>query len=178
MDVFSLVLAAGVAIVAAVGDVRTAKIPNALTYPAIVAGLVVGLLPEAQPALAARLAGLLTAFLPALALFLLGSVGGGDVKLLAAMGAIVGYPLVLDVLFYTVLVGATLSLCMIVWKGRVRETLGGFGRLLVSLPARHVPKIVPLTDLRVPFGPAVLGGTLWTILAPPLRISARLAGAS
>jgi prepilin peptidase CpaA len=176
MDLYSLMFAVLVSALAAGTDLRTGRIPNVLTYSAVVAGLCLGLTPEAQPALSARVVGLITAFLPAAALFAAGSVGGGDVKLLAAMGAVVGYPLILDVLFYTILVGAAISLGIIIWKGRSSEAVRGFGRLIASLPAKGVPKVVPLTDLRVPFGPAVLAGTVWTIVAPSLRISARLVG--
>ena len=175
MDWTSLILAGGVAGVAAGSDLRTGRIPNALTYLAIAAGLVWGLWPGAHPSVGARVVGLLVAFVPAFALFLVRSIGGGDVKLLAAVGAIVGYPLVLDVLFYALLAGGALALGILIWKGRVLETLAGFATLVASLPIRGAPKIVPAADLRVPFATAIFAGTAWTLLAPTLRLGERLA---
>ncbi len=72
---------------AAGSDLRTGRIPNALTYLAIAAGLVWGLWPGAHPSVGARVVGLLVAFVPAFALFLVRSIGGGDVKLVGAVGA-------------------------------------------------------------------------------------------
>lgn len=66
-------------LLAALADARTGRIPDALTLPALAFGLVVG-----SPGGAAVCA------LPALWLFARGKLGGGDVKLLAALGALLG----------------------------------------------------------------------------------------
>jgi len=79
-------LAVAVVLVAAWSDHRHGRIPNALTLPALAAGLVLG-----SPAGA-----LVSAGLPLL-LFGRGKVGGGDVKLFAALGALLGVRLGLTV---------------------------------------------------------------------------------
>ncbi len=66
------------AVACALTDATTGRIPNAITLPALLAGLLVG-----HPA------GVLCAA-PALHLFARGKLGGGDVKLLAALGALLG----------------------------------------------------------------------------------------
>ena len=57
-------------------------------------------------------------------LVLAGGTGGGDAKLLAAIGAIDGYPLIIDVLFYSFLVGGAMALTVAIWQGRLWATLG------------------------------------------------------
>jgi prepilin peptidase CpaA len=74
-----LVLAA----LAAGWDLRTRTIPNWLTLPALAAGLVL------QPL--AALAGAATACAVQLPFWLKGLIGGGDVKLMAAAGALLGW---------------------------------------------------------------------------------------
>jgi prepilin peptidase CpaA len=161
--------------IAALWDLRSARIPNALTYPAVAVGLVIGLWPGIEPGLLARVLGLLVAFVPALLLFAARGMGGGDVKLLAALGALLGYPLILDVLFYSVVVGSSLGLVLLVWRGRILQTLRELGWLARSVLYPGVQGEVPARDLRLPFGLAVMLGTLWAVYVPALRISPELA---
>ena len=81
--------------VASIWDVRTRRIPNALTFgSAIVAvafhALDAGAMRAVPGAIAWSAAGCVVGFLLFLPLFLLGGMGAGDVKLLAAMGAWLG----------------------------------------------------------------------------------------
>ena len=169
-------LAIGVVALATVTDVRSGLIPNRLTYPAVLLGLGIGLWPHLGPSFASSVLGLGVTFLPALALFAIGAVGGGDVKLLAAVGALVGYPLVLDVLFFSIVAGTALALGMIVAKGRALAVLREFGVFLVSLVHLRVATPVPATDLRIPFAAATLVGILWAVVGPGLRVAAALPG--
>src|SRR5262245_64849156 len=83
-------VALSIGVVACVTDLRTRRIPNVLTFGAAALALafhgIVGGLPGVQSAALGWLAGL-AMFLP---FFLLGGMGGGDVKLLAALGAWLG----------------------------------------------------------------------------------------
>lgn len=75
---------------AVISDVRSARIPNALTYGAIIMGIalntVLGGAHGAAMALEGMAAGAGLLLLP----FILGGMGGGDVKLMAAVGAMMG----------------------------------------------------------------------------------------
>jgi prepilin peptidase CpaA len=171
----SFFIAMSVVTIAAFWDVRTAKIPNMLTYPAIGIGLGIGLWPGTEPALISSLIGLAVAFLPALLLFATGGIGGGDVKLLAALGALLGYPIILDVLFYSVVAGSGLGLGLVVWHGRGLQTLRELGWLALSVVYPGLKAEVPAGDLRLPFGVAILLGTLWVLYVSAFRISPKLA---
>lgn len=151
------------AVSAAFIDLSSRRIPNSLTYGGILFGLGIGLLPQFEPSLANSLLGLLIAFAPSLILFALGSIGGGDVKLLTALGALLGYPQILDVLFYTIVFGSAWGITVIIWRGRVLDTLKGFRDLLVSLLYPGSYKIVPVQDLSIPFGVPIAIATLWAV---------------
>ena len=156
---------------AAFCDLHSATIPNRLTYTGIVLGLAFGLWPNVGLELTSCLLGLTVAFLPSILLFSVHSLGGGDVKLLTAVGALVGYPVILDVLFYSILVGCSLGLIMLIIKGRCFETLRGLNYLLVGFVVRNAPKIVPAQDLHIPFGLAIALGTLWALYKPFIIVS-------
>src|SRR5688500_914602 len=71
-------------------DVRTRKIPSWLTLSLILAGLLQSFLPGAPISPGAAIAGFTVGFILPFALFAIGALGGGDVKLLAGIGACVG----------------------------------------------------------------------------------------
>jgi len=160
-------LVTALALAAAVFDFRTRRIPNPLTYGGLIAALGLALWPGLGPAPGAAALGLVAGFLPALALFAVGILGGGDVKLLAALGALVGYPLILALLFHALVAGCAISLAVLIWQGRVWETVKGLGSLLRSLLYPGTYKIAPATDIQIPFGVAIALGTLWVLYVPP-----------
>ena len=68
-------------------DIFTKKIPNLLTYPSIVLGLVGAIFVSSSNGFGNHFLGLVVGFLPFFLLYLQGGLGGGDVKLMAAVGA-------------------------------------------------------------------------------------------
>src|ERR1700690_1093829 len=103
--------AAAVADVAALFDLRTRRIPNPLTYGALAFGLLAHLSVDRLAGLGLALLCALVVGLPFLPLVLRGGMGGGDLKLALALGAIAGK---LDdavfLLFATAFAGLVLAL--------------------------------------------------------------------
>ncbi len=126
-------LAVGVAGVAAAFDLRTRRIPNALTYAALATALGIGFLHAAEPGLAARLGGIAAGFVPCFALFACGGLGGGDVKLSAALGGLLGAARILDVLLLTAVLGALLALAVLAWRRSLATRIPFALPLLVAL---------------------------------------------
>src|SRR5262245_32792718 len=93
---------------AAVIDVRTCRIPNALTLSAIVAALVYHGLAGVWPATVSAV-GLAVGTLIFLPFFALGGLGAGDVKLLGAIGAWLGPTAVLSTALYTSIAGGVMA---------------------------------------------------------------------
>ena len=118
-----VVLLTAVAAVGAVWDVRTGRVPNTLTYTAVLAGVALNaLLPApAGLGLGAAALGILVAAGPLFLVYLAGGLGGGDVKLMAAVGAFLGPRDSVYALLYACVAGAVLSIATILWK----EGIGG-----------------------------------------------------
>jgi prepilin peptidase CpaA len=76
-------------------------------------------------------------------------VGAGDVKLLAALGALVGPQMLLWIALFTGLVGGALSLAVLARQGR----LGPMLKQLVILRMRPAA-----SGLKAPYGVAIAGG--------------------
>lgn len=112
-----------------VTDLRTKKIPNALTFPAAVLAIALQTV-EAGPAGAlSSIEGWILGIAIMLATKILGySVGGGDVKLFAAIGAFLGPSMIFLVFFFF-----CLSFMFVAW-----------GRLLSAFPWRPVLLTLPL----------------------------------
>ena len=123
-------------------DFRFRRIPNTITYPTLIAGLVLNSLGDWSSPLRNWLGtigweGSVLGFLACggimLVCFVLFSVGGGDVKLLAAAGACLGVERGLEVLLWTFVLGAAAGLASVVWRvGAIRLASVGW-RWMVSL---------------------------------------------
>ncbi|MEM1353598.1 MAG: A24 family peptidase [Planctomycetota bacterium] len=123
----------GVVVAASVTDIRTEKIPNRLTYPAalgalsywLLAGLLAGRGIGGQDGtLAASFIALLAGLIPFFILITIGGLGGGDMKLMAAIGAIAGrWEVVLATTVYALLIGALIAIVLMVKHKRVKLTL-------------------------------------------------------
>lgn len=77
-------------LIAMVSDVRTRRLPNWLTVPAFVGGLVFHLVTGGLGGLGTAALGFAVGFSALLVLWLIGGGGGGDVKLMGALGAWLG----------------------------------------------------------------------------------------
>lgn len=105
---------------AAVHDVRTRRIPNLLTLILALSGLVLNATPVGPVTLAQSGLGLLTGFGLTIGLFAIGAVGGGDVKLLAGIGAWLGPMNVLYIFLARAVIGMGIVLAQAAAQGRLR----------------------------------------------------------
>ena len=166
-----MILGATIAItaLAAASDLRSGRIPNAITYPAILLGIALGFAPGAELSWETRTAGLLVAGLPCLFLFWVRTLGGGDVKLLAAVGALVGVPLIADILIWTLISGAALGLAMLLRDSRLLDTLRHIAVAGGVIASGRLPSYVPAKDVKLPLGLAIFIATALVLLVPASR---------
>lgn len=113
-------------------DYRTQKIPNKITVPAIVAGVVLSTVYYGFSGLKTSLIGFLVGFLIFLIPFIMGGMGAGDVKLMAAIGAVMGVKFVLWTFVYTAIVGGLIAIGYGVYKRGIRASLKLFGGFILS----------------------------------------------
>jgi len=97
-------------VVAAGFDLRRHEVPDAIPLLLLVAAVAVAVLGHHPAGWLGLVTGLVLAVAVAVPLFALGAIGGGDVKLLAALGAVLGPLSLLGVLFWTALAGGVLAL--------------------------------------------------------------------
>lgn len=104
------ILALAVAITAAMADVRHRLIPNRLTYPAMLAGLVLQTAVFGWRGLLSCLCGGLLFGGCFLMFYVVRAMGAGDVKLAFALGCIIGPSASWQVMFFTAMAGALLAM--------------------------------------------------------------------
>jgi prepilin peptidase CpaA len=162
---------------AAVFDYRKRRIPNWLVLAGLLAGTAMNAFltydnPSATMGLLFSLKGFGLAFLVYFPLYLLRGMGAGDVKLMAAVGAIVGPALWLWILFFTAVLGGITALIVVINKGRVQRTLQNLWMILVSIRYRQAPyatnpELDVSTDqgLRLPHGVIIAVGAIGFVAA-------------
>src|SRR5262249_17568070 len=98
------------ALLAAVSDVWMFKVHNVLTVPLLLSGLVYHGVVGGGGALTSSAFGVLFGFGVLFAFYLMGGMGGGDVKLMAALGAWLGMPLIVYVFLVSALAAGLYAL--------------------------------------------------------------------
>ena len=90
-------------------------------------------------------------------------VGGGDVKLMGAVGALVGGfqgpNFVLLSAFLATVIGAIFGLSILIWKGKMKGAMGNVGTAMFT-PWR-LKNRESVDETRVPYGVAIALGTFW-----------------
>lgn len=166
MDKYFFIGAVLVAFLGAITDVRRARIPNWLTYTALVVALVSRGVLLHWPGLKSGALGILIAGGAFCVLFVLGAMGGGDMKLMAAVGAWVGSRHILTVMIAIALAGGVLALVSMIFNKNsiqtVRNTVQLVGyRVSSGLQPHPEMNVQAPGSHRVPFGVAIALGTLF-----------------
>ena len=157
------------ALTAAVGDIRWRKIPRALTTVAVAAGLIFHLV---HGGFASALIATLIAFGVGLSFFQLGAIGGGDVKLITALGALLGLDRWILAMEVAVLAAALIGIVQAVRRGMLGQMVRNIGELIKWLAGRGGVAAHPSINvrnsamLRAPFGVAAALGTLFAVFKP------------
>lgn len=156
----------GVMITAVVTDVRYARIPNHLTYPAAIIGVLVNYLASGPAGLKASLLGMALGFVILFAGMMFGGIGGGDVKLGAALGALVGVETTFLGLIYMGLLAGAIAVGIMIWKGKLLNSLKRMGRFMFTslIPTLETEKLEQDNSDAFPLGVAIVGGFLWAMI--------------
>ena len=157
--------------VAAFHDVRGRKIPNMLSVVGCLAGIGTNVYLGGLGGLRSSLMGFGVAFGVYLGLYLLHATGAGDVKLMGAVGAIVGLRAWIPVLLATLILGAVAAVILAASKGRLRSTLWNVGFLTRELASFRAPWLTQEqldvkneSTLRLPHGASISGGVVVSLV--------------
>jgi prepilin peptidase CpaA len=153
---------------AAVIDVFTHKIPNWVTFPSALLGLLINFQMNGIQGLLSSGTGLMTGFLLLFVVYLLGGMGAGDVKLLCAVGALLGPKLVFYTFIWMALVGGALALVLIIYKNAFSQTFRNLKILLLGWVLRTANDEANLTIrnqslIKLPYGVAIAAGAILAV---------------
>ncbi len=144
-------------------DCRWRLIKNILTLPAIALGLLLHVLSNGWPGLSFGLLGLFAGFGLMMIPFAFGQMGGGDVKLMAALGSLLGASAIMNVFLYTTLAGGLLAMGFALYHKDGFNTLRRTWHLAMGLFIFRTPAIMqadPDKAITLPYGLAIAIGTL------------------
>ena len=162
-------------------DYRERRIPNQLVFTGMIAGLAIGMISGGVKGLAWSALGLLAGIGILFVPFTMGGIGAGDVKLLGAIGAILGARGALISMLYGAIAGGLMSVIVLAMHGRLKLFLililawlarfigyvlpGGIGRSLRTV--QHPESLAPLpkSGLAVPYSIAIAIGLVIAVIA-------------
>jgi prepilin peptidase CpaA len=116
-------MVAVVLLIASVTDLREARIPNWLTFSCMAGGLILSTILDGEAGVWLSLTGLALGFLLLVPIYAMQGVAAGDVKLLMAVGALMGPRFVFQIFLVASLIGAVFALVVVFRRGHLRETV-------------------------------------------------------
>lgn len=167
-----------VVIFAAITDIRSRRIPNYLTLAGVLLGLGVNAWLGSWSGLVYGLKGMGLALLIYFPLFALRGMGAGDVKLMAAVGAVSGAGNWFSIFLLTAVIGGVIGIFVSLASGRLKKTLWNVGYLvreLINFRAPYLSKeeldVKSSKALRLPHGMVIaLGVIAFLSFGPIIRL--------
>ena len=157
-------IATAVILVAAVYDIKYRRIPNWLTFSAMAAGISCHLYSAgAQGALFSAF-GLLLGLCVFMGFYMLGGMGAGDVKLMAALGTLLGPQDILFAALYTGLAGGVYVMLLLIVRKNNRKVLPRYYWMAKSLlwtgHCAHIQEVEGEKTTPLRYGIPIAVGTL------------------
>ena len=167
LTIWCIVLTIIVVAIAVITDLLWRRIPNLLTFPALGLAIALRIVFQGWVGLGLALAGAILA--PALLLAMHGGkgLGMGDLKLAAAVGAILGPALALATMIFTAVAGGILGIAMMLKPGGALRNF--ISVISIGLPFRKKKgEDEPATNdtpavMTMPYGVAIGAGSLMTL---------------
>ena len=157
-----------VLIMAAVYDIRFKKIPNLLTYPTAGAAIAYHTVLHGYGGLLFSMEGIGLGIAILIFPYLMGGMGAGDVKLMGAVGGLLGPKGVFMAFLFTAIIGGIYSLVLLFFHGYLKEILKRYVTMLKT--GIFTGNIVFIssdkkgTKPRLRYGVVIAFGTLISVL--------------
>ena len=153
-------VAAGAGTGAAI-DQWTRRVPNPLTVLLAASGVAFAACGLSGLTIGASLAGFALGLALMLPGHLCGATGAGDVKLFAALGALIGPAHIATAFVYTALAGGLLAIVIATRRRRLQRTIDGAAQLLATAAGNVAAIESPIENNRFAYAPAIaVGATL------------------
>jgi prepilin peptidase CpaA len=157
--------------IAAVYDIRFRRIPNWLVLTGLLLGLGINTSLFGWRGAKSSLLGAGLAFLIYFPLYLLRGMGAGDVKLMAAIGSMVGAANWFGIFIITLLLGGVMAIILLLTRGKLLNSLSNIGFLLMRVASFKAPyareelDISSPRSIKLPHGVAIAGGSMLFLAA-------------
>ena len=165
---FLTIVLTGILIVAAIIDIRVQKIPNILTFPAMVVGLTYHSVANGWSGLIFSSEGLAIGIAIFLIPYMMGGMGAGDAKLMGVVGAMIGPKGIVIACLFTAIAGGVYAL--IVFLFNIQYLKGFITRSAVTVKAFAFTRnfiLIPADESekkpRLCYGVAIAIGTLFYV---------------
>jgi prepilin peptidase CpaA len=163
-----LIILGPILVVAAATDILYRKIPNWLTFPSIIAGIVFSSYTAGIRGGLLSVAGVLLGMAFYLPFYIKGGTGAGDVKLMGAVGGFLGPKGVFYAFLLSSITGGVYALLLLLLQGMLWETFRRYWYMLAALIVqRKLLYIPPENAARMPvlrYGIAIALGTIGFVL--------------
>jgi prepilin peptidase CpaA len=162
------------AVVGAVWDVKTRRIPNVITLPAFLLGLLLHLTLGGWMQMFYALTAGVACGVIFLIFYIAGGMGAGDVKLMTAVGCIAGgangayLNPVASIMMLTAISGGIMAIGLALFRGRLQQTLMNVGELLSHHTSKGLQphpdlNVTNARTLRLPYALAIAAGCILTL---------------
>lgn len=165
----AVVVLVALLVVAAVIDIRTYRIPNWLTVGGMAFGLIYNAVAAASwsDGLLGAAAGLGIGLAVLLPVYVLRVMGAGDVKLMAMVGAVVGFPDILHAVLYSLIVGGVAAVGFSLHRRAFRRMSENVFDIVQSMAFaamvgnRPTPALSGRASVgKLPYAVSIAGGTI------------------
>ena len=145
---------------AAVIDLRTRRIPNALSASLAVVGFGIAAAGLGRVGIGAALLGCALGLAFMLPGHIFGATGAGDVKLFAAAGALLGPAATVQAFLYTAIIGGIIAVVVSIRRRRVGVTIGATANLIAGRAGAVAAIEGRAADNRFAYAPAIALGVM------------------
>lgn len=163
-------------------DLKERKIPNKITFTGILIGVLFNFITGGVSGLLQSVFGLFFGLLIFFLPFAMGGMGAGDVKLMGAIGALMGWRFTVMTALYSAFVGGIMVLIHLLYTGKLRETLQKMLYALIHLLLQFAIRLgynetvykahdkfsmngYAYKKLYIPYGVAIAGGAVLVLIA-------------
>ena len=153
------VVVAGASSAAAI-DIRTRRVPNAVTMSLAGAGVLLAAAGLGRVGVMAALAGGLLGLALMLPGHFLGATGAGDVKLLSALGTLLGPASTFWAFLVAMIAGGILALVVAAHRGRLRATVSNSAELIRTAGGNAAEIEDPAANNGFAYAPAIAIGAI------------------
>ncbi|UCH82433.1 MAG: prepilin peptidase [Nitrospiraceae bacterium] len=166
-DIHLLYILIPLLITAVIWDIRKARIPNWLTFSSIILAIGYWTASNGLDGLLFSVGGVTTGLAALIFFYAMGGMGAGDVKLMGAVGGLLGPKWVFMAFILTGLAGGLYAIGLLAVKGKLLETAKRYFTIckafIVTRKIIYIPPAGKAAELRLRYGLAIAIGTCCSV---------------